>query len=189
LPASNQRGWWEDWPWRLVQTNLREVDMRDIDAERYVASLRDLHATIAMINTSGIIASYLTALPFHTPSAFLQGDGLAEIIGACHTAGIKVVARNDFSKVRRALFDRHPEWAYRRSDGAIVEDEGDVHVCPSGVYQQECAPRIVEERARRVPRDRRPGRVSIAWTRRIWSSSTARTSMQRIDPRPSFVYG
>ena len=119
--------------------------MCDIDAERYVASLRDLDATIAMINTSGIIASYPTALPFHTPSAFLQGDGLAEIIGACHTAGIKVIARNDFSKVRRALFDRHPEWAYRRSDGAIVEDEGDFHVCPSGAYQQECAPRIIEE--------------------------------------------
>lgn len=138
-------GWWEDWPWRLVQTNLREIDMADIDAARYVASLRDLGATVAMINTSGIVASYPTALTFHTPSAHLHGDDLATIIEACHAANIKVIARTDFSKVRSALCEQHPEWASRTADGSIVEDGGDVHVCPSGAYQQECAPRIVEE--------------------------------------------
>ena len=104
-----------------------------------------LGATVAMINTSGIIASYPTALPFHTPSAFLQGDDLPSIIGACHAAGIKVIARTDFSKVRPELHERHPEWASRRADGTTIEDGGDVHVCPSGSYQRECAPRIVEE--------------------------------------------
>ncbi len=143
--ATTDRGWWEDHPWRLVQTNLRETDMRDIDAERYVASLKDLHATVAMINTSGIIASYPTTLPFHTQSAHLHGDSLATMISVCHAAGIRVIARTDFSKVRRELHDRHPEWATRRADGRIVEDAGDVHVCPSGAYQQVCAPRIVEE--------------------------------------------
>ena len=142
---TTEPGWWEDWPWRLIQTNLRERDMEDIDAEAYVESLRNLNATVAMINTSGIVASYPTALPFHTPSAFLHGDGLATIIEACHGAGIKVIARTDFSKVRLALHELHPEWAYWRADGEIVEEEGDVWVCPSGGYQQECAPRIVEE--------------------------------------------
>jgi hypothetical protein len=131
----SRSGWWCDWPWRLVQTNLREVDMADIDAERYVASLQELGATVAMINTSGIVASYRTSLPFHTQSAFLHGDDLATIIDACHAAGIKVIARTDFSKVRRELYERHPEWATRRADGGVVEEEGDVHVCPSGAYQ------------------------------------------------------
>lgn len=144
-PVPRTVGWWEGYPWRLVQTNLREIDMIDIDANRYVESLRDLHATAAMINTSGIIASYPTALPFHTQSAFLQGDSLASIIEACHAIGIRVIARTDFSKIRRELCERHPEWATRRADGRIVEDAGDVHVCPAGGYQQECAPRIVEE--------------------------------------------
>lgn len=138
-------GWWESWPWRLIQTNLREIDMRDIDAERYVASLRSFEATVAMINTSGIVASYSTALEFHTPSRYLQGDDLATIIEACHGAGIKVIARTDFSKVRRALYERHPEWAAVRADGAIVEEHGDVHVCVNGAYQREHAPAIVEE--------------------------------------------
>lgn len=138
-------GWWEDWPWRLIQTNLREVDMADIDAERYIASLRSFEATVAMINTSGIIASYPTDLDVHTPSRSLQGDSLATIITACHEAGIKVIARTDFSKVRRPLYERHPEWAAVRADGAIVEEHGDVHVCVNGAYQREHAPAIVEE--------------------------------------------
>jgi hypothetical protein len=143
--ARPDRPWWRDRPWRLIQTNLREIDTSDIDADRYVGSLVGFDATVAMINTSGIVASYPTTLPFHTPSGFLHGDTLERIIDACHAAGIRVIARTDFSKVRRRLYEQHPEWAYRRGDGAIVEDEGDVHVCPSGAYQQECAPRIVEE--------------------------------------------
>jgi hypothetical protein len=119
--------------------------MRDIDAERYVASLRSFGATVAMINTSGIVASYPTALEFHTPSRYLQGDDLATIVAACHEAGIKVVARTDFSKVRRALYEQHPAWAAVRPDGAIVEEHGDVHVCVNGAYQREHAPAIVEE--------------------------------------------
>jgi hypothetical protein len=138
-------GWWEGWPWRLIQTNLREIDMRDIDAERYVASLRAFDATVAMINTSGIVASYATALEFHTPSRYLHGDDLATIVAACHEAGIKVIARTDFSKVRRALYERHPEWAAVRADGGIVEEHGDVHVCANGAYQREHVPAIVEE--------------------------------------------
>jgi hypothetical protein len=144
-PAPRTAGWWEGYPWRLVQTNLRETDMRDIDAARYVESLLDLNATVAMVNTSGIIASYPTALPFHTQNAFLQGDGLESIVAACHENGIRVIARTDFSKVRPELHERHPEWATMTADGGIVEDEGDVHVCPSGGYQQDCAPKIVEE--------------------------------------------
>jgi Hypothetical glycosyl hydrolase 6/Beta-galactosidase trimerisation domain len=138
-------GWWEDWSWRLIQTNLREIDMRDIDAERYVASLRAFDATVAMINTSGIVASYPTKLDVHTPSRYLQGDDLATIVAACHRAGIKVIARTDFSKVRRSLYEQHPEWAAVRTDGAVVEEHGDVHVCVNGAYQRDHASAIVEE--------------------------------------------
>lgn len=143
--AGLDRGWWEGRPWRLIQTNLREIDMLDIDARRYVDSLQWFGATVVMINTSGIIASYPTTLDFHTPSQFLQGDSLATLIAACHAANIRVVARTDFSKVRRPLYERHPEWAYVSPAGAIVDEYGDVHVCISGAYQQECVPQIIEE--------------------------------------------
>ncbi len=137
--------WWQDKPWRMVQTNLREIDMRDIRAERMVADLLDLKATAVLFNCAGIIASYPTKLPFHYQSPYLQGDSLAEIIEACHAAGIRLLARTDFSKVRRPLYEQHPDWAYRTAQGQIVDYNGDVHVCLLGDYQQIYALQILEE--------------------------------------------
>ena len=137
--------WWKGWPWRFIQTNLREIDMVDIDAERYVADMKEFKATIAMINTSGIIASYPTKLPYHYQSPFLKGSSLKEITAACHKAGIKVMARTDFSKIRRPIYEMHPEWAYISPAGTIVDYQGDVHACLNGGYQQEYALKIIEE--------------------------------------------
>lgn len=57
--------WWNNFPWREIQTNLREIDMRDIRAEQVVADLQAFKANVLMINAAGIIASYPTDLPFH----------------------------------------------------------------------------------------------------------------------------
>lgn len=148
-----EKKWWIDYPWRLIQTNLREIDMADIDAERYVRELKAFDATVAMINTSGIIASYQTGLDFHYQSPFLTGDSLQDIIEACHRANIRVIARMDFSKVRRPLYEAHPEWAYRKKDGGIVDYNGDVHVCICGDYQQKYSLRIIEETVRKLDID------------------------------------
>jgi hypothetical protein len=137
--------WWVGKPWRMIQTNLREIDMMDIDAERFVSYLQEFKATAVLINSAGIIASYPTKLPFHFQSPFLQGDSLEDIITACHAAGIRVLARTDFSKVRRPLYEAHPEWAYLSPRGEIIDYNGDVHVCINGAYQQEYVPRIIEE--------------------------------------------
>jgi hypothetical protein len=137
--------WWQDKPWRMIQTNLREIDMLDISAERMVADLRDLKATAVLFNCAGIIASYPTKLPFHYQSPYLTGDSLGEIIAACHAAGIRLLARTDFSKVRRPLYEQHPHWAYRTAGGEIVDYNGDVHVCVLGEYQQVYALQIIEE--------------------------------------------
>lgn len=137
--------WWEQRPWRMIQTNLREIDMLDIDAGRYVADLQAFRANMAMINAAGIIASYPTDLPFHFQSPYLQGDSLEEIITACHAADIRVIARTDFSKVRRPIYEMHPDWAYRTAEGNIVDYNGDVHVCINGDYQQHYALEILGE--------------------------------------------
>ena len=137
--------WWQNKPWRMIQTNLREIDMLDISAERMVADLQSFHATAVLFNCAGIIASYPTKLPFHYQSPYLQGDSLGEIIAACHAADIRLLARTDFSKVRRPLYDAHPEWAYRTAQGEIVDYNGDVHVCVMGDYQQIYALQIIEE--------------------------------------------
>ena len=137
--------WWDGYPWREIQTNLREIDMLDIDADRVVADLQEFKATVLMLNTAGIIASYPTQLPFHFQSPFLRGSSLADIVAACHRAGIRVIARTDFSKVRRPIYEAHPEWAYVSPKGEIVDYNGDVHVCVNSAYQQEYALKIIEE--------------------------------------------
>lgn len=137
--------WWQGQRWRLVQTNLREIDMRDISADRVVADLQALEANVLMINAAGIIASYPTKLPFHFQSPYLTGDSLHDILDACHAAGIRVIARTDFSKVRRPIFEQHPDWAYRTAEGEIVDYNGDVHVCINSPYQQFYALLIIEE--------------------------------------------
>ena len=137
--------WWHNRPWRLIQTNLREIDMRDIRAEQVVRDLQAFKANVLMINAAGIIASYPTKLPFQFQSPYLTGDSLQDIIAACHAADIRVIARTDFSKVRRPIYEQHPEWAYISPQGKTVDYNGDVHVCINGAYQQDYALRIILE--------------------------------------------
>ena len=137
--------WWRNRPWRMIQTNLREIDMRDISAARVVADMKAFAANVLMLNAAGIIASYPTDLPFHFQSPHLTGDGLDAIIAACHDADIRVIARTDFSKMRRPIYEAHPEWAYVSGKGKIVDYNGDVHACINGGFQQDCAPLIIRE--------------------------------------------
>ena len=128
--------WWEGYPWRMIQTNLRESDMADIHAEEYAQQLEDFGATVVTLNAAGIIASYPTKLPFQTRSACLTSDSLKQLIDACHRRGIRVIARTDFTKVRYALYEQHPEWACRTKGGDIINYNGNVHVCLNSDYQQ-----------------------------------------------------
>jgi hypothetical protein len=137
--------WWHSKQWRLIQTNLREIDMLDINAEQVVADMQAFKANVLMINAAGIIASYPTNLPFHFQSPFLKGASLHDILDACHAVGIRVIARTDFSKVRRPIYEQHPDWAYRTASGDVVDYNGDIHVCINGPYQQHYALRIMEE--------------------------------------------
>lgn len=133
---AENKGWWVGYLWRMVQTNLREIDMEDIDAVKFARSLKDYHATVVTLNAAGIIASYDTKLAFQEKSHFLHGDSLKKIIEECHKAGIRVIARCDFSKISERLFEKHPDWAYRTADGNAVNYNGFVQTCVNSEYQQ-----------------------------------------------------
>ena len=131
--------WWQDYPWRLIQTNLREIDMLDIDAEQVVRDLQAFKANVLMINAAGIIASYPTELPFHFQSPYLTGRQPGRHHRGLPRADIRVCARTDFSKVRRPIYEAHPEWAYVSPAGEIVDYNGDVHMLhqrrlPAGLH-------------------------------------------------------
>jgi hypothetical protein len=137
--------WTDDIQIRSIQTNLRETDWLDMDAERFVSDLKKFHANAVWLNTAGIVANYPTTLPYHYRNPYLKGDPLSQIIDVCHRNNIKIISRNDFSKIRRKIFEQHPDWAYRTGDGEIVDYNGDVHVCFNSDYQQIKALEILQE--------------------------------------------
>ena len=119
--------------------------MEDIDAVRFVQELKDFNATLVTFNAAGIIASYETKLPFQNKSNYLHGDSLERILKECHKAGIKVIARCDFSKIGKNLFEQHPDWAYRQANGEELEYNGYVQTCINGDYQQKYVYDILKE--------------------------------------------
>lgn len=137
--------WWQDYPWRMVQTNLREIDMADMDAETFAGDLEAFGATVVTVNAGGILASYQSRLPYHTVSDYLTGSSLLEILEACHRRNIRVIARMDFSKIPYAVYEQHKDWAFRTFDGEIVEQNGFVQTCQNGAYQTEKVPEILRE--------------------------------------------
>ncbi|NCB65949.1 MAG: hypothetical protein EOM48_07215 [Bacilli bacterium] len=153
MGTTTNKQWWRSEPWRLIQTNLRQIDMQEISATEYVKSLKEFDATVAMINTGGILASYDTKVDSHFRSEYLTGDSLATIIDACHREDIRVIARMDFSKAVRKVYVKHPDWAYRDLDGDIIDYNGFVHMCITGGFQQSKAFEIVEETIRTLPVD------------------------------------
>lgn len=142
---SEMKHWWQGYPWRMVQTNFREIDMDGIDAEAFSQSLADFGATVVTLNAGGILASYESKLPYHTVSKYLTGSSLREIIEACHAKGIRVIARMDFSKIPYAVYEQHPDWAFRTADGGIVNQNGFVQTCQNSEYQQEKVMEILSE--------------------------------------------
>jgi hypothetical protein len=145
--------WWQNKTLRMIQTCLRETDMLDIKADSYVDELKKFKADVVMINTSGIIASYDTKLPYHFQSPYLKGDSLKDIVAACHNANIKVIGRMDFTKVRKQIYDKNPEWAYISPKGKTINCNGDTHVCFNSKYQQEYAFEIIKETIRELDID------------------------------------
>ncbi|MCR4675135.1 MAG: beta-galactosidase [Lachnospiraceae bacterium] len=137
--------WWETHPWRMVQTNLREIDMEDMDAEAFAKSLEDYHATVVTLNAAGIIADFESKLPYQKNCEYLHGDSLKEILDACHKRNIRVIARCDFTKLPKEIIEEHPDWAYRDKDGNVLEYNGFVQTCINGDYQQNKVMEILSE--------------------------------------------
>lgn len=139
--------WWLDKSMRLIQTNLNEKEI-DLDPERFVAELVDFSANVVLFNVGGIVANYDTALEYHYRNPYLRperGDILQEVIDRCHKAGIRFMARFDFSKLNETLAARRPEWLYVSEAGNHNNYNGQVQTCVSGGYQQDYCLKILGE--------------------------------------------
>jgi hypothetical protein len=151
-PGRYDNSWWNRAPYRLVQTNLREVDAT-MDTDAYVQSMIDASANVVLLNVGGIVANYPTRLTYHFRNPFMKDDLVGTLVKKLQAKGIKVVGRFDFSKLNEALAEKKPEWLYVGTDGQHVNYNGQVHTCINGGYQQEYSKEILTEAIKTYPLD------------------------------------
>lgn len=147
-PADEPRSGWWDAPFRVFQTNLREIDA-NLDVEVTLDDIQAHGADTWLLNVGGILSHYPTDLPFQTRNPHLAdrpgGDLVADALGATRRRGMRLLGRMDFSKVTGRIAQAHPEWLYRGPDGAPQVYEGLVSVCPRGEYYQERILDVLDE--------------------------------------------
>ncbi len=151
-PGRYDTTWWNRQPYRLVQTNLREIDAL-MNVDDYIQSMVDAHASIVLINVGGIVGNYPTKLPFHFRNTYMKGDLVGDLVKGLHAKGIRVIGRFDFSKINETLAAKKPEWLYVSTEGKNVNYNGQVHTCINGGYQQEYSKEILQEAITNYPLD------------------------------------
>ncbi len=146
LQARAQEGWWMREPIRWVQTNLRETDA-GLDPRRLIDQMVEYRANVLHFSMGGIVAHYHPKVSFHYASAYLPPgkDLMGEIVQLAHARGIRVVGRFDLSKTRKEVYDAHPEWFFRKTDGGPVIYNGLYSTCINGGYYRDHAMKILAE--------------------------------------------
>jgi hypothetical protein len=147
--SSNDRSssWWSE-PFRMFQTNLREIDA-DMDVETVLDDIEAHGANAWLVNGGGILSFYPSDLDYQTRNPYLarrpSGDLLGDALAAARSRGIRLLARMDFSKVSERIAGEHPDWLFAAQDGSQQKYNGLVSVCPSAPYYQERAFDVLTE--------------------------------------------
>ncbi len=144
--------WWLKNDLRMIQNNLRDIDA-GMDVEAWFREIEKSHCNCVMVGAGGITSFYPTKLPYQTPSPYLKGDLLKEIVRVCHAHGVRVIARFDFSKTHARLLTEHPEWYYVSEAGEHLLYNDTAATCVCGEYQQRLSIEILREVLENYPVD------------------------------------
>lgn len=144
-PAAGAR-WWLTEPIRFLQTNLSETDST-VDPRQLVAAVADFGANTFLVNMGGIVAQYPTRVLYHYPSAFMPPgrDLFGEALDEARRRRLRVIGRFDLSKTQKPVFDAHPEWFFKRTNGDPAIYNGLYSTCINGNYYREHALTILSE--------------------------------------------
>ena len=135
--------WWNK-PFRMIQTNLREIDVT-LDPAKLVQSVREFPANVVLINVGGIVSFYPTDLEFQHRSEYMKSDMVGNVIKEAQKHDVRVVGRFDFSKCHADVYENHPDWFWVGVDGKPVVYNGLYHTCINGGYYQDYIFRVLEE--------------------------------------------
>lgn len=135
--------WWEQ-DYRIVQTNLREIDIRE-DPRTIAKAIRAFGGNVIVSNIGGIVAFYPTALSYQRRNPYMKGDFVAQMLAASHEQGLAYIGRFDLSKAMKPVYDAHPDWFMRNRDGTPREFEGTYQACPNGGWARDYGLQILSE--------------------------------------------
>ncbi|TCO32848.1 beta-galactosidase-like protein [Kribbella steppae] len=149
------RLWWHE-PFRMFQTNLREIDA-GLDVEKVLDYLVEFGADTWLLSVGGILSNYPTDLDFQTRNPYLaerpSGDLVGDAVKAAGRRGIRVMGRMDFSKIDHRRAEAHPDWCFVAPSGEHQVYNGLTSVCPSGDYYQARLFDVLDEVLDRYPID------------------------------------
>ena len=141
--GSTEAEWWKQ-PFRIFQTNIREVDS-GMDVQRNVHDIVEFGCNVWLLNAGGIVSHYPSELDHQHPSPWLKDRLSGDLLKEAHKHGVRVMARCDFSKLHRDQFERHPDWFYVSPKGQRQVYNGLYSACPSGPYYQEKSLEVISE--------------------------------------------
>ena len=135
---------WFQRPYRMVQTNLRNIDAA-MDTDAVAKAIRDFGATVLVFNIGGIYAYYPTDLALQARNPLLRGDLLGQMVESAHAQGLKLVGRFDMSKSTRPAYEAHPDWFVHNAKGEPLIYNGTYQACVNGGWYQGYAHEIIRE--------------------------------------------
>ncbi len=142
--AFDPKRWWLQ-DYRIVQTNLREIDIRE-NPRTIARAIRDFGGNVIVSNIGGIVAFYPTKLPYQRRNPYMgRGDFVREMIAAAHDEGLAYIGRFDLSKAMKPVYDAHPDWFMQNRDGTPREFAGTYQACPNGGWAQDYGLRLLSE--------------------------------------------
>lgn len=113
-----EKRYWYQKQLRILQTVLREPDIRDYDAVSVVEYLKRTHTNCIVVNAGGIIDFFDNDTPFGCRNQFMtREDMLGDLIRECHQNAIHVIVRVDFRGVEKQRYEERPDWFGQEADG------------------------------------------------------------------------
>ncbi|WP_197277243.1 alpha-amylase family protein [Sphingomonas profundi] len=152
IGLSAPRPAWYKRPYRIVQTNLREIDVKE-DPREIARAIKAFGGDVIVSNIGGIVAFYPTQLKLQHTNPKLTGDFAGAMIEAARAEGLVFVGRFDLSKSTAAAYRAHPEWFMLNRDGTPREYAGTYQACPNGGWAREYGPLILREAGSRYAMD------------------------------------
>jgi hypothetical protein len=145
-PQNEEQGWWMREPIRWLQTNLRETDA-SLNPKKLIEDVAKFNANVFMMSAGGITALYPSGVQYEYVSPYMPKgqDTFGEVLQEAHAHRIRVVSRWDFSKTHKDVYDAHPEWFFKMSDGQPAIYNGLYLACINGGWYHEKAIEILAE--------------------------------------------